>query len=234
MEKKLNLEDCNCSICFKFMVEPVGLQCSHFFCFECLKSLVKKGNFKCPMCREAGGEVKLEINQEMVDLMVKQYPEEYKQAEIALQELRLQQNQKLEVKCWVANEVNSVQGEEGKNYYSVFIRHHTDEKANPICLFKSIKFTLADPYTLKDLPLEFPFHMTQEFKEDKDFEATFTIEFEDWMKAEKMTVTHLIKRDLKEKERHYTPFVVLVPRINYERFMDFIKDKIDPNYPDLV
>lgn len=235
MEKNLTLEDCNCAVCFKFMVEPVNLECAHSFCLECLQSLAKKAQKKCPMCRKPS-QFDLKISKTKQDEILEKFPEEYKKAEIELQELRLQQNEKLDVNCWIGNEYELVK-EEGKDKeqakFTILVRHE-NEKANPICLFKKISYTLPEPYRTKNCNLEFPFVKTHDLLVENGLEIKFTLEFEEWMAAPNKDVVHKIKVGLDKGAQEKTNFVVQVPRINYEKFMAFIRDKIDPNYPDLV
>lgn len=233
MEKTFTLEDCNCAVCFKFKVEPVELECGHSFCLECLQSLAKKSQKKCPMCRKVS-QFNLKISKKIQDLIIKKFPEEYKKAEIDLQELRLQQNEKLDINCWVGNEYELLKEDDKEQAKFTLLVRHSTEKANPICLFKKITYTLPEPYRTKNCNLEFPFSKTHDLLKEQGFEVKLNLEFEDWMAAPKKEVVHKIKGGLEKGVREMTPFVVQVPRVNYEKFMAFIRDKIDPNYPDLV
>ena len=233
MEKTLTLEDCNCAICFKFMVEPVSLDCIHFFCMECVTSLKKKNQKKCPFCRQTT-QFNLVINKDTEKKILTLFPVEYKAALIDLQKLRLQQNERKDIKCWVGHQIDlPVEGDDGKKKFSLSLRHF-NEKANPICLFKKVTYSLPAPYKVNKASLEFPFIATSNIEGNDVVDCTLDIEFEDWMKAPIQKVVHKLKLDLQNNEVFKTHFIVKVPKINYERFMDFIKDKIDPNYPDLV
>ncbi|XP_060860162.1 E3 ubiquitin-protein ligase RNF8-like isoform X1 [Metopolophium dirhodum] len=55
MEKKiiakmLDFNDLTCSICFDIFDKPAELNCSHVFCFKCIKNWMRN-NKSCPMCR---------------------------------------------------------------------------------------------------------------------------------------------------------------------------------------
>ena len=44
----------DCPICYKIMVEPIRLPCSHYFCISCLNVAYEKQqdkDKKCPLCR---------------------------------------------------------------------------------------------------------------------------------------------------------------------------------------
>ena len=45
-------EFCQCSICYEIMVEPLKLECGHYFCSLCLHKQRLKIDFNCAMCRE--------------------------------------------------------------------------------------------------------------------------------------------------------------------------------------
>ena len=42
----------DCAVCLGYYEDPRNLECSHSFCFSCLKLLVKNGKIECPACRE--------------------------------------------------------------------------------------------------------------------------------------------------------------------------------------
>ncbi|XP_060847007.1 RING finger protein 151-like isoform X2 [Rhopalosiphum padi] len=55
MEKKiitkmLDNNDLTCSICFDVFEKPSELNCSHVFCFKCVKNWMRN-NRSCPICR---------------------------------------------------------------------------------------------------------------------------------------------------------------------------------------
>ncbi|CAH1731573.1 uncharacterized protein LOC114128054 isoform X1 [Aphis gossypii] len=55
MEKKiiakmLDYSDLTCSICFDIFEKPSELNCSHVFCFKCVKNWMRN-NRSCPICR---------------------------------------------------------------------------------------------------------------------------------------------------------------------------------------
>ena len=50
MNKKEELKEENCSICFDILEDPVLTKCGHLFCNECL-DMCLKAKPRCPMCK---------------------------------------------------------------------------------------------------------------------------------------------------------------------------------------
>ncbi|KAF0757314.1 E3 ubiquitin-protein ligase rnf8-like, partial [Aphis craccivora] len=48
--KMLDYSDLTCSICFDIFEKPSELNCSHVFCFKCVKNWMRN-NRSCPICR---------------------------------------------------------------------------------------------------------------------------------------------------------------------------------------
>lgn len=46
------IDDYLCPICSSIAVKPIRLSCSHVFCVRCLVKLQRKGEDRCPLCRE--------------------------------------------------------------------------------------------------------------------------------------------------------------------------------------
>lgn len=74
------LDDYLCPICFTIAYKPIRLECQHFFCIRCLIKLQRRGEAKCPMCREPVVMKATEINvdHELIEYMKQNFPEEVK------------------------------------------------------------------------------------------------------------------------------------------------------------
>lgn len=46
------IDDYLCPICSSIAVKPIRLSCNHVFCVRCLVKLQRKGEDRCPLCRE--------------------------------------------------------------------------------------------------------------------------------------------------------------------------------------
>jgi E3 ubiquitin-protein ligase BAH len=75
------LDDYLCPICFTIAYKPVRLECQHFFCIRCLIKLQRRGENKCPMCREQVVMKATEVNvdEELISFMKQNFPNEVKQ-----------------------------------------------------------------------------------------------------------------------------------------------------------
>lgn len=74
------LDDYLCPICFAIAYKPVRLSCDHFFCLRCMIKLQRRGEKKCPMCRDTVvmDATEQNIDYQLMELMKHQFPDEVK------------------------------------------------------------------------------------------------------------------------------------------------------------
>ncbi|XP_072263759.1 E3 ubiquitin-protein ligase RNF168 [Pyxicephalus adspersus] len=77
--------ECLCSICREILLEPVTLPCNHTLCHPCFQMTVEKASLCCPFCRlrvsswaRRNARSGTLINQELWEIIQRQYPEECK------------------------------------------------------------------------------------------------------------------------------------------------------------
>ena len=64
--------DLICGVCLGVMYKPSTLPCSHNFCANCLKTLLKKEDYiVCPFCRRHCPEIKrIDVNRKLADEII--------------------------------------------------------------------------------------------------------------------------------------------------------------------
>ena len=77
MEGEKNIEEWECPICYKFMVEPAKLPCNHVFCYDCILEF-QDTTSKCPMCRkEFPSNLDPVLDRKLQEKIKKEFPEEF-------------------------------------------------------------------------------------------------------------------------------------------------------------
>src|SRR3990167_7345220 len=76
-EEGRNIEEWECPICYKFMVEPAKLPCKHVFCYDCTLEF-QDTTSKCPMCRlPFPADHDPTLDKELQAKIKKEFPVEY-------------------------------------------------------------------------------------------------------------------------------------------------------------
>ena len=215
--KNLPIEDCKCTICFQFIIEPVQLECLHYFCFDCTKTLLNLNIIKCPVCRKIIKENNkiLQINSEIENKIKKSFPDLFsKNLEELKKKKELEKNKKI-LFFRVGNDHKIIQNDNtNKHNWILYVK--SEEKINPLVFFKKITYKLHPSFGNCDKEMKLPFR--DSYIGWGTFEIPIVIQFRDWMKCEDLEVKHELSFD---EEGDFCRFFVSVSKNDWEKIEKF-------------
>ena len=177
-QEKLAIEDCKCTICFNFIIEPVQLECKHYFCFDCAKTLLNLKIIRCPVCRK---EIKinsldLEISLEIENKIENSFPELYITELEKLKKIKELQKTKKNIFFKIGNEhklKEEVNSTSNKHDWTLYIK--LEENFNPLIFIKKIRYKLHPSFGITERELKNPFR--DSYVGWGTFSIPFVIEF---------------------------------------------------------